>query len=124
MKKTIYQVEVGILLQKKHPEYECYKVAFVNTNSYYNENIWFCETLEDAKESGLNYVKNGVERTYAIISKISDFDDEEHEIINGNVCYKEDGMDCSGEFTDYTLDAVVYSYCKIKGIINNFIKRQ
>ena len=113
MKKTIYQVEVGVLLEKDDPEYECYKTAFGNTYSYYNENIWFCESLEEAKQSALDYVNAGVERTYAVISKISDFEDQEYKILNGTICYKEDEEDCSEEFTDYSLEAVIYSACKL-----------
>ena len=117
MKKTIYQVEVGVLLKKDHPEYECYKTAFDRTYSYYNEGIWFCETLEEAKKSALDYVNAGVERTYAVISEINDFDDQEYEIINGTicykVCYKNYEEECSEEFTDYSLEVVIYSACKL-----------
>lgn len=119
----IYQVEVGVLLDETDEEFESYNGVFDNKWGYYNENLWFCYDLDDAKESALNYAKNGVEKTYAIISKINGFDKNEYKIESGNVIYKDGEMDCSEEFTDYSLEAVVHSYCKIKNEILNFLKR-
>ena len=124
MKKIIYQVEVGVLLPKHHHEYKNYSIVYDKQYSYYNECIWFCESLEEAKASALDYVKKGVARTYAIVSTIHGFDDQEHTIINGNVCYKEDELYCSCEFTDFSIESVVYSIVKNNNALEEcFVKK-
>lgn len=118
----VYQVEVGVLLNENDEEYGSYNIAYDEKYGYYNENLWFCKTYEEAKESALKYVKSGVERTYGVISEI-DIDNEDVYIsLNGNIIDKDSGYDLDSEFCDYSLDLVVKSYAKMeKGIIEDFI---
>lgn len=118
----VYQVEVGVLLNENNEDYESYNIVYDKKYGYYNENIWFCKTLEKAKESALEYVKNGVEKTYGVISEI-DIDNENVYIsLNGNIIDKDSGYDLDSEFCDYSLDLVVKSYAKMeKEIIEDFI---
>ena len=120
----VYQVEVGVLLNENDEKTELYNynIVFDKKYGYYNENLWFCKTLEKAKESALKYVKSGVEKTYGIISEI-DIDNEDVYIsLNGNIIDKDSGYDLDSEFCDYSLDLVVKSYAKMeKGIVEDFI---
>lgn len=120
----LYQVEVGVLLNESDEEYESYNVAYDEKDGYYNENLWFCKTYEEAKESALEYVENGVEKTYAIISNINEVDEQEYDINEyGNIIDKETGYDFDSEFVDYSLESVVKSYKKENGkIVEDFVK--
>ena len=120
----VYQVEVGVLLNEHDKEYGSYNIVYDEKYGYYNENLWFCKTYDEAKETALRYVNNGVEKTYAIISYINDFDEQDFEINEyGNIIDKETGYDLDSEFTNYNLDYVVKSYKKENGkIVEDFVK--
>lgn len=69
-KYKAYQIEVGVLLKKDDPEYECYNKVWDYKQGYYNEDWGFYKKFEDAKKYIMDYVKNGCKSTYGIISKI------------------------------------------------------
>lgn len=84
MKQTLYFVEVGVLLDHTDKEYEYYKInGFHDTIfGFYDENKLTFLTLKEAKEYADNYIKDGVNKTYAIIySFVCNIDDNDLEEI-------------------------------------------
>ena len=145
-KFDIYKVEVGVLWTKdeEHEDYDCYNSVYDKQYGYYDENVAFELDYNKALEYARNYVENGVNGTYAIISKI-DYDSEYYHkndldcmfqmlenILGGS--YIEEYIDLFGSEL-YDIKNVVYSVCKEKNkenpyylgkgngkIIENFIK--
>ena len=115
-KYEAYQFEVGVLLDKDDPEYECYNEVWDYKNGYYNENWGFTKKYDEALEFIDNYVKNGNNNTYGIISFIKVTEEEFNSIYNG-----------SSEIIDmdYDLGNVICSKYKNKDneIIENFIDK-
>lgn len=99
----VYQYEVGILLDKEDPEYDCYNQVWDFKNGYYNEDWGFFSTYKEAKEYIRNYIKSGCIKTYGIILKINV--DEETYI---DVCTR--NTECIEQ--EYELNSVVYSAYK------------
>lgn len=75
---VIYVVEVGVLLTKEDEEYDSYCV-YDKQFGYYDEGLTGYLKYEDAKKTALEYCKNGVIGTYAIILKDDDFPDVENQ---------------------------------------------
>lgn len=79
---------------------------------YYDEGQCYIATEDEAIKQAKQYVIDGVENTYAVVSNTTlddcvDFDDE-------NLC-----VDCE----EYITDNIVYSVAKIDGkIVENFIQ--
>ena len=109
--RKVYQVEVGVLLDKTDPEYQSYNTAFGGKYSYYNENIWFTFSKKEALKTAKEYVDKGVDGTYGIISYVGQCG-KEYKIENGNIV-DEEGYDCSNEFTDWSEESVIKMYAKI-----------
>ena len=87
MKKKVYLVEVGVLLDKDHPEYECYTIKdfFDNYCAFYDENRLCFFDYKQAQEYAEFYVNTGVVNTYAIVhTDIFNLTDEEIEEIENN----------------------------------------
>ena len=72
----LYKVEVGVLLKKKHPDYEDYTQVYDEQHAYYDENVVFFRNEENAKEYLKNYVLFGVVGTYGILSELEYNQDE------------------------------------------------
>lgn len=72
----LYKVEVGVLLKKKHPDYEDYAQVYDEQHAYYNENVVFFRDKKNAKEYLKNYVFFGVVGTYGILSEL-EYDQKE-----------------------------------------------
>ncbi len=113
-KYEAYQFEVGVLLNKDDEEYEYYNQVWDYNNGYYNENWGFTKKYDEALQFIDNYVKNGSNNTYGIISCIKVDKEEFNSIYNG-----------SSEIIDmdYDLSNVICSKYKNKDneIIENFI---
>ena len=78
MKKTVYMLEVGVLLDESHPEFDSYNIVYDKLWGYYNENNIFFFEKEKAMNYADAYVSSGVDFTYAIIQKDTpDLDEEE-----------------------------------------------
>lgn len=143
----IYKVEVGVLLDKDNSEYNDYNDFYDRRNSYYEENSVLFLDYNRAVEYAKDYVKNGVNGTYSIISKIK-YDSEE---IYGkkatdtemNYVMNDINYILGGGFVEdigmfhglYSLDNVIYSLYKVRdkknpyylgkgngNIIENFVK--
>ena len=77
MKKLVYCVEVGIVLDKNYEEFDCYTIGdfFDDCYGFYDENRVLTFDYQQAIDYAKDYVKNGVINTYAIIhSDIFNFD--------------------------------------------------
>lgn len=111
-KMRAYLLEVGILLSEKDAEFESYNIVYDKRYGYYDEGQCYIATEDEAVKQAKQYVINGVENTYAVVSNTTlddcvDLDDE-------NLC-----VDCE----DYIADNIVYSVAKIDGkIVENFIQ--
>ena len=70
MKKVLYLLEVGVLLPKKHKEYNDYSQVYDKKHSYYDENVIFFTDYSKAIEYALTYIVKGVKNTYAIIKQV------------------------------------------------------
>ena len=111
--KTVYLVDVGVLYTDKDEETESYFSVYDHQYGYYDENQFYVLDKNKAINFVNNYVNNGVDMTYGIVSKTEiamDIDEEEIEDLN-----------VEGE--DYLADDVVYSIAKINNkITEHFIK--
>lgn len=96
--KNVYMLEVGI------------------DNGKYDENIIFFNTLEEAREYGINYVNKGVESTYYSIFNYI-IDDDCYVSEDGNLRYIDNDMYCDWELTQS--ENMIESKVKYnKGIFN------
>lgn len=50
MKCEVFRAEVGTLLTKSDPEYECYSIVYDKKNGYYDTNCGYYLSLSDAKK--------------------------------------------------------------------------
>lgn len=116
--QKIYQYEVGVLLDKDDEEYEDYCDVWDKKYGYYNEDWGIELNLEQAKKYIQDYVQNGVDRTYGIISEII-ISDEEYEECKENI-EKNGYCEIADYDVDYSLENVIYSLCKNK---ENFIDK-
>lgn len=104
-----YLVDVGILLDDDHEEYDAYAIVYDKAYAYYDENQFYTKTKEEAIEYVKKYIKEGVVGTYGVVSETTlpydyDFDNGEF-----------------GPETYHSAD-VVYSIAKINGEIKeNFV---
>ena len=116
--KKVYQYEVGILLDKDDEEYEAYACVWDKKYGYYDEDWGIELSLEEAKKYVQEYVEDGVNTTYGIVSEI-EVSDEEYEEYEENI--KENGYCETSNFDfEFSLKNVVYSLCKEK---ENFINK-
>ena len=115
-KYEVYQIEVGILLEKDDPEYECYNKVWDYKHGYYNEDWGFYKKIEEAKNYITNYVKDGCKNTYGIISKIS-VPKEAYDICEEDTVWVD---------MDYDLGNVIYNVYKNNKdeIVENFIENK
>ena len=120
--RDIYQVEVGVLLDRNDEEFFSYNNAFDKQWGYYDENIWFTTSLKLAKSSALKYVKDGVPNTYAIISKVGELSKGMF-IYNGNIVdHNHHDYDC--EFISEYLEDTIESYAKLNNkIVKHFLQK-
>lgn len=105
-----YLLEEGILLDKTSEEFDWYNQCYDKAYGYYDELQMYVKKKEDAVVSAKEYVENGVENTYAIVSVTDVPDDTDF-----------DDVDVEGE--DYLVENICYSVAKINGtIVENFVK--
>lgn len=110
VKVDIFQLEVGVLLKEDNKDYNAYNEVFGGLHSYFNENnIYFLDETK-AKEYGKNYVKNGVDRTYYILSKL-----EQEEVPTSELKGIEDYGDSNYLNAYYGEDCVIASEVKVEG---------
>ena len=85
MKYLVFDLEVGVHLNKNNEEYESYAISGATPTTefgYYDENWLSYFDYKKAKEYADYYVKNGVDNTYAFItSDIYNLDEQDIENI-------------------------------------------
>lgn len=124
----VYGYECGVLVEPGDSEFEAYsmpkncEIPNLPYGFYDEEQSFFPDHLfPQIKEQVLNYVKDGVDKTYAIISFQDIYDvAEAHEILKNE--------DISGTM-DYSFFSdksnILYSVCKINGEIQEgFLEKQ
>lgn len=70
MRKLVYVVEVGVLVDKTYEEYDAYAITLgngVGEKGIYDENILGFETFDEAKKYIDHYVEVGVPSTYGFM---------------------------------------------------------
>lgn len=105
-------LDVGILLTKENEEFDFYAQVYDHKYGYYDEDqiAYKAQDTEEAIKYAKQYVADGVDMTYAVITN------------QGHYHYDEpfDGGNIDG-FT-YNCEDVIYSVAKINNqIIENFI---
>lgn len=112
-----FLVEVGVLIQdKNHEMFDHYATAYDHKYGYYDENQYYTTDKDKAIRDVKEYVANGVDGTYGIISE-THLDDTCFE--NGKLC-----EDIDVENENYDVDSVVYSLTIIdKEVHENFIHK-
>lgn len=94
MNKVYYELEVGVHLSKSEDEYECYRLSQAPKElevGYYDENRLNFLKYSEAKEYADEYVKDGVNGTYAFIySDIFNMRDEDIEEIHDSKYFDHD----------------------------------
>lgn len=91
---TFLNLECGVLLAKDHPEFKDYSVSYDHKHGYYDETYLNSleEDLDLLKESGLKYIKEGVNGTYAILTKVNVQGSMEDNYIQDAIKNIKDGM--------------------------------
>ena len=122
--KKVYYIECGVLLDKDNGDYDWYSNAFDKKHAFYDEYVDFTEDLEIAKKYCNDYIKNGVNGTYGIVSQVYvDYD------INIDDCYDY----LIGDSDLYDVKNVIYNAWKLRNndfkfpnknapIIENFLE--
>jgi hypothetical protein len=108
-----YLVDVGVLLTKEDKEFDFYSCVYNHKYGYYDENQYYVSTKEKATKEIKEYVENGVEGTYGIVS-LTTLDDSitKQDIDDGNV-------DVSDEH--YKIEDVCVGYAKLNNQVCRII---
>ena len=80
--KQMYLIDVGVLLEKEHPEFKEYSLVYNKQWGFYDENQYYEGDLEKAKLMAREYVENGCDMTYAVVkrSDVESLDLETYEL--------------------------------------------
>ena len=83
----IFMTEVGVLLPRGHLEYDSY-LAWDKQNAYFDENLAFFLTKDEAINFAKQYVDEGVSNTYAlvVVDELDDVDDDTVQTIKDSGC--------------------------------------
>ena len=107
-------LDIGVLLTEKDIEFECFNIVYDKKYGYFDENqiVYLEKDKEKAIEYAKEYVKNGCNMSYAIIT-------DQGQCENGN---NNDFDDGNIEGFTYNVEDIIYSIAKIdEQIIENFI---
>ena len=106
-----YLLDVGVLLSKEDEEFDFYSQAYNGKYGFYDEGQCYESNEMTAIVNARQYVEDGVENTYAIVSNTwlpNDFDFEEG-------CVEDE---------TYKMEDVIYSAAKINGeIVEDFLSK-
>ena len=113
----VYLLEVGVLLDEDDEEYEFYSQAYDKAHGFYDEGQNYYVSLSKAIRSAKEYVEEGVENTYAIVSETElDYEFTQDEL-DEDVCVENE---------EYSLASVVFSVvkengCLKEGFLNDYV---
>ena len=131
LKFNIYKIEVGVLWTKdeEHEDCNCYNNVYDKQYGYYDENVAFELDYNKALDYAKYYVENGVNGTYAIISKI-DYDNEYYKLDIDDTLYMVQTILGGGYIEEYNeifdrqelygVNNIIYSLCKEKNKENPY----
>ena len=106
-----YLLDVGVLLSKEDEEFDFYSQAYNGKYGFYDEGQCYESNKMTVIVNARQYVEDGVENTYAIVSNTwlpNDFDFEEG-------CVEDE---------TYKMEDVIYSVAKINGeIVEDFLSK-
>lgn len=133
----VYKVEVGVLLDKNNTEYKYYNDVYDKKNSYFEENTALFLDYNKAKEYAKNYVNDGVDGTYSIISRLhynsediygSGNDKTIYYVMNDiNYILGNGYVEDIGMFNNlYSVDNIIYSLYKTRDngdVLENFVDK-
>lgn len=106
-----FLLEVGVLLTEEDEEYDFYSKAYNMKHGFYDEGQGYHKTKEEAIAEAKEYVEDGVENTYAIVSNTwlpDDFDFDEG-------CVEDE---------KYEMEDVLYSVAKFNGeLVEDFLSK-
>lgn len=106
-----YLVEVGVLLGEEDAEFEFYNHVYDKKHGYYDEGQYYVKDLDQAKKEVLDYINDGVEKTYGII-------------LNTVMPEDVDLSEADVEDEKYELEDIVFSAVKENGKIReDFVER-
>lgn len=107
-----YLLDEGVLLTEKDAEFESYNTVYDKKYGYYDEGQYYIATEDEAIKQAKQYVVDGVENTYAVVSNTT---------LDDNIDINDDELCVEDE--EYITDNVIYSVAKINGkIVENFIQ--
>ena len=102
-----FLIDEGILLSKEDIEFEFYSQVYNRKYGFYDERQYYEQNKETAIINARQYVEDGVESTYAIVSNRGLPDDFEDSCIENET---------------YRMEDVIYSIAKINGkIVEDFL---
>lgn len=81
-----YLVDVGVVVDKdEYPS--CYSNVYDKACGYYDEDRYLVHDLEKAKKEALQYVADGVDKTYAIITNQGQRDTLDFDADDSSISY-------------------------------------
>lgn len=104
--QTAYLIDVGVLIMPGEHDFDAYATAYDKKYGYYDENQWYDFDRDRAIEYARNYVSEGVDCSYGIVSETW-LDDSitQQDIDDGNVEVSE----------KYLPEDVVFAIAKVGG---------
>lgn len=104
-----YLVDAGVLLSDEHEEFDKYSNVYDECYGYYDEVQYYVKDKEEALKQAKEYVDNGIDSTYAVVSET-------------NIPYDYDFENGYIEGESYNTADVVYSVTKINGeLVEDFV---
>ena len=104
----VYLADFGVLIPLDYDCDGCYSCVYDKKHGYYDEYQEYSASLDEAIKAARDYVTNGVNNTYAVISESSNnFEDMSVAEIEESPIQNE----------SYSLSGVVYSIAKINNEI-------
>lgn len=107
MTKPCYLLELGVLLSPTDDEYNAYANVYDKQHGFYDESQEYKTNLQEAIQEAQDYVKEGVENTYAVLSQTCIHDTLSNEEIENTLVENE----------TYELEDVLFSLQKKEGNI-------
>lgn len=84
--KNAYLVDVGVIVDKdEYPA--CYSNVYDKKRGYYDEDRYLVNDLDKAKKEALQYVADGVDNTYAIITNQGQRDTLDFDADDSSISY-------------------------------------
>jgi hypothetical protein len=119
MKTELFRLEVGVLLDENHPEFDIYNGVYTREHGFYDEDVTICFNYEEAKKHGDDYIRASVDKTYAVIIKdiLNITEAERREIMSVH------SFDRINDFSYAEKDMVYFAY-KENEIIKTMIERE